>query len=118
MTTLSVRLNGTADELAGFLRSLEYEPDLKVITTRRDNQDDESEDEPFGVGEIITLIVEFSIGLGSNAAYGLVASQFRRYRANRRHMKIRRLDINESSDELPTLPKEAATAGDAEVTDK
>ncbi|MBP0453356.1 hypothetical protein J5Y04_27985 [Kitasatospora sp. RG8] len=104
MPNLSVQITGTEAELGGFLRSLEYEADVRVISRAVIvGPEDPLTDRPFGAGEIIDLLVSIATGLGTNAAYDIVADRFRRYRAERRHMLISRVELSapeEADDEV------------------
>ena len=85
--TIAVRITGTEADLDGFLRSLEYEPDLRVVHSAKYARPRER-DRELGQIELLDLVVSFTVSTAGRAAYDQIGKAFKRYSAKRSHMRL------------------------------
>lgn len=95
----SFRITGTADELDGFIRSLEWLDRLELVSIRRYERTAALVDElRFDTAEQITMDLSFGMALGAHATYDLVMNQFRNFHGEALHMKIEPVNDDAEAD--------------------
>jgi hypothetical protein len=87
--TQSFLVTGTEAEIEAFLRSLQYIPEIDIVSKERIERKIAPGDEaPLGAQEIVDVLIHFSVALGAHATWELIVHQFNRFRGDRTHMKI------------------------------
>lgn len=103
---VTFKVTGTKGDLDGFMRSLEYEPDLEVLATARRPRPGVPDAE-LGQLELLELVISFALGVAGNATYDQIKHAYQKYASKRSHMRLEEVSDEEARE--IGLPDDTAT---------